>query len=717
MKRIIFLLLTILSCSIVFAQNADVRGKRVTADSVLKIPLDTLRPATNGSIAYKNGGLYYKFNYWRSLPTTRDIFGIDDASSAVNRIFNTNGNEFLFKNGTDTLFIVSPGGISYTLFNNPAVFRDGISVGDYGHSEATISFEAGGGVHDVQLSAHNATGDYHLYLPNIVPYAGGDGIATLVSRVNTTISDNSGTVKIQLVDSFRLSNDTIYYREWYTNGVSAIRNFKLPSGSTSTLQAVFATESNEAQMTADDNTIRITPHGSNGVAKYFRMGHVSDDDVSIYVTNNGTGRGEFGLFAFDSSLSNQHEIFSDHANKRLTFRSLRATVAAVNTFYMYGDSSVFTTTGTGIRGDYRFKKTDHSGNAADVMVVLDSMTGKMAHRPLPTSNSGTVTSVAAGYGTTFTTITSTGSVIVDSSVIATKGTTQVWSGQKIFTSGLNFGGVGSGNVKLIDNGASLAVMAGDGSGYGTATMSSLISGATTFNNANTNATIVNAFGAATTGTIFGTPTGAVTHNYSTNATLTATTKTVNIATGGASGSTTALTFGSNTSGATNHVKVNITPASDAEGDIFYRHSSGYLERLAIGDAGHALYSTGSIPEWRPTSGFYDPSFSNATNTDGVSPYTLRWSRTGDQVTVSGKVVVDPTANSTLTSFEIQLPITDANFESDLLAGGAGFSIDTPGAGFGVFSTNGSNTVTAQFISTTTSAITFTFTFSYTVFHG
>ena len=67
---------------------------------------------------------------------------------------------------------------------------------------------------------------------------------------------------------------------------------------------------------------------------------------------------------------------------------------------------------------------------------------------------------------------------------------------------------------------------------------------------NTTATTISAFGAATTMTLGGTPTGAITHNYSTNATATATTKTVNLATGGAAGSTTNINLGSANGGTT-----------------------------------------------------------------------------------------------------------------------------------------------------------------------
>jgi hypothetical protein len=75
-----------------------------------------------------------------------------------------------------------------------------------------------------------------------------------------------------------------------------------------------------------------------------------------------------------------------------------------------------------------------------------------------------------------------------------------------------------------------------------------LTGAATQNVFNTTSTTVNAFGAATTATIFGTPTTAVTYNIGTNATATATTKTLNIGTAGASGSTTNINIGSSVAG-------------------------------------------------------------------------------------------------------------------------------------------------------------------------
>jgi hypothetical protein len=88
--------------------------------------------------------------------------------------------------------------------------------------------------------------------------------------------------------------------------------------------------------------------------------------------------------------------------------------------------------------------------------------------------------------------------------------------------------------------------------------SSLLTSATTASVFNTTATTITAFGAATTMTIGGTPTTAITHNYSTNATATATTKTINLGTGGVSGSTTNINLAPTDSLGTTTIGNNLT---------------------------------------------------------------------------------------------------------------------------------------------------------------
>jgi hypothetical protein len=79
---------------------------------------------------------------------------------------------------------------------------------------------------------------------------------------------------------------------------------------------------------------------------------------------------------------------------------------------------------------------------------------------------------------------------------------------------------------------------------------SVLAGAATMSVFNTTATNLSLGGAATTMTIGGTPTTAITHNYSTNATAAATTKTVNLGTGGAASSTTNVNIGATAGGTT-----------------------------------------------------------------------------------------------------------------------------------------------------------------------
>lgn len=105
---------------------------------------------------------------------------------------------------------------------------------------------------------------------------------------------------------------------------------------------------------------------------------------------------------------------------------------------------------------------------------------------------------------------------------------------------------------------------------------------------NTGATTVSFAGAATTLNIGGTPTGAITHNYSANATLSGITKTVNIGTGGLNGSITNINLGSSTVGADGALTVNI-PTTFTDSTIVPYPTTGtqaankeYVDNIASG---------------------------------------------------------------------------------------------------------------------------------------
>jgi hypothetical protein len=84
----------------------------------------------------------------------------------------------------------------------------------------------------------------------------------------------------------------------------------------------------------------------------------------------------------------------------------------------------------------------------------------------------------------------------------------------------------------------------------TPTVVTSIVGGATFSAFNTISTNLSVGGAATTLTVGGTPTTSITHSYSANVTANAATKTVNIGSGGASGSTTNINIGSSNGGTT-----------------------------------------------------------------------------------------------------------------------------------------------------------------------
>jgi hypothetical protein len=122
-------------------------------------------------------------------------------------------------------------------------------------------------------------------------------------------------------------------------------------GSTLTLQQVFATESDAAQMTADLNEVKITLGGSVGVAKSFYLG-ASDlsDDVRFFISNNGTGKGTFELAANDSVNNISYTISNSNSNKNIALQA-NATGIHLTTLNIYPDSMTLDQTS----GAYRFQ--------------------------------------------------------------------------------------------------------------------------------------------------------------------------------------------------------------------------------------------------------------------------------------------------------------------------------------------------------------------------
>ncbi len=116
---------------------------------------------------------------------------------------------------------------------------------------------------------------------------------------------------------------------------------------------------------------------------------------------------------------------------------------------------------------------------------------------------------------------------------------------------------------------------------------------------NTLSTTISFAGATTTFNLGGTPTGAITANFFTNATLTATTKTLNIGTAGVSGSVTNVNISSSVSGATGTTTIGgstlvlfNTPATDAgfsTSTMLVRDSSGNVDVIAASGGGTTTF--------------------------------------------------------------------------------------------------------------------------------
>lgn len=194
--------------------------------------------------------------------------------------------------------------------------------------------------------------------------------------------------------------------------------------------------------------------------------------------------------------------------------------------------------------------------------VLTSCTGLPISTGLTGAGTGVLTALGVNVGTA-------GAFVVNGGALGTpsSGTLTSCTGLPIST---GVSGLGTGIATFLATPSSANLLAAvtdeTGSGvlvFGTSPSftTSVTTGSTTFSAFNTTATTLNIGGAATTLNVGGTPTGAITHNYSTNATAAATTKTVNLGTGGAASSTTNVNIGSSNGGTTTVNSPNISLGS------------------------------------------------------------------------------------------------------------------------------------------------------------
>lgn len=126
----------------------------------------------------------------------------------------------------------------------------------------------------------------------------------------------------------------------------------------------------------------------------------------------------------------------------------------------------------------------------------------------------------------------------------------------------------------------------------------------------------------------------------------------------------------------------------------------------------------SLPYDSPviSSGTYVPTLTGVSNVGSVSVAGARYSRIGDQVTVSGRITVTPTAANTRTDVNISLPIA-SNFGGGADCGGSAAAISgsppVVAAGL-IFSDAAADQARLAFIAPNNSVQTVTFTFQYSL---
>ena len=134
-----------------------------------------------------------------------------------------------------------------------------------------------------------------------------------------------------------------------------------------------------------------------------------------------------------------------------------------------------------------------------------------------------------------------------------------------------------------------------------------------------------------------------------------------------------------TTGAANILIGNTTHVADtpAVGTNDYLSIGGLLlGDMSLGKAwittGHnnASPPTGTTAQPLSSSGTYTPTLTNATNVSASTAYQCQWTRTGNCVSVTGKVAVDPTTTLLQTQLGISLPIASNLGAAEDCAGAA-----------------------------------------------
>lgn len=147
-----------------------------------------------------------------------------------------------------------------------------------------------------------------------------------------------------------------------------------------------------------------------------------------------------------------------------------------------------------------------------------------------------------------------------------------------------------------------------------------------------------------------------------------------------------------------------------------------LSHVGAGGTAHANATTSTAGFMSSTdktkideiiSGTYTPTLTNVLNVSSSTAYLCQYMRVGSVVTVSGKYDITPTAAASTTRLGISLPIA-SNFAAGQDLGGVAASVAIASEVGGIIADTTNDRAQVNFITTTTTANSMYFTFTYRI---
>ena len=140
-----------------------------------------------------------------------------------------------------------------------------------------------------------------------------------------------------------------------------------------------------------------------------------------------------------------------------------------------------------------------------------------------------------------------------------------------------------------------------------------------------------------------------------------------------------------------------------------RYARGEITQQEFDNVYQDIRSTKGFSE----AGTYTPTLTNVANLDASTAFLCRYTRTGDIVTVSGLVGVNPTLTATVTTLNLSLPISSGLTAVSQLSG-VSFSPEVSGMGAAFFGDVTNDRAVMEFVSNDIGSRAMYFIFTYQV---